>query len=353
MKMSRNSIVRFVLTSGVIAAVCLLTACADPAPSVTRLSGETMGTTYSIKLVTAQPLGEHAEADLQQQVDQRLVDTNQVFSTYIDNSEISQLNRQSGEVRVTDEMLALLRVSQMINQLSGGAFDVTVGPLVNLWGFGADGPVNGVPPQVDIDAALAISGFSKIELGEGVVTKPAALSIDLSAIAKGYAVDVVGNLIESQGVERYLVEIGGEVRARGDNERGVPWVIGLEAPELQVRRLQRTLPLRDQSMATSGDYRNYFEHNGQVYSHTIDPATGWPVTHNMASVTVLHPSSAWADGLATAFSVIGLDKTMAIAEEQSLPVLAIIRESDTFKEVASSQMRHYLAYPVNRETDHD
>ena len=169
--------------------------------------------------------------------------------------------------------------------------------------------------------------------------------IDLSAIAKGYAVDVISDYLDSIGEKHYLVEIGGEVRASGVSGRGVPWVIGIEAPDMQARRLQRTLPINNLGMATSGDYRNFFEHEGQVYSHTLNPRTGRPVAHSLASVTVLHASAGYADGLATAFSVMGEAATMELAEANNLLVLAIIRDQESYTEVLSPELERYLARP--------
>jgi thiamine biosynthesis lipoprotein len=239
--------------------------------------------------------------------------------------------------------MKVLSLSSEIHHLSGGAFDPTVGPLVNLWGFGPSGPRNGVPADEEISQAMARAGFTRLALQELTITKPRDLVIDLSAIAKGYAVDVVSDYLDAMGEHRYLVEIGGEVRASGRNDRHVPWVIGIEAPDIQVRRLQRSVPILNMGMATSGDYRNFFEHEGQVYSHTLNPKTGWPVRHNLASVTVLHPSAGYADGLATAFSVMGEAATMELAEANKLLVLAIIRDEGAYREVKSTELNRYLA----------
>lgn len=324
----------------VLACLTLLAACDSRLEDQVELSGRTMGTTYSVKLVAwrGNPL------TLQATIDARLEAVNDLFSTYRPDSELSQLNARQidGPLAASDELLAVLRLSREVHQMTEGAFDVTVGPLVNLWGFGPNGPRNGVPADEEISAALGRTGFDRVSLGDGQVARPEGLYIDLSAIAKGYAVDEVAELVEAAGALRYMVEIGGEVLVRGNNRHGEPWVIGLEAPDRTRRVLQRTLPLRNTGMATSGDYRNYFEHDGEIYSHTIDPKTGWPVTHRQASVTVLHPSTALADGLATAFSVMGPEETQRLAEEMNLPVLAIIREADDYREVISPAMQRYL-----------
>jgi thiamine biosynthesis lipoprotein len=326
-----------------LAMLFLLAGC-SPVQDQVEITGRTMGTTYTVKIVDA----DLERSTLADRIDERLIELNEVFSTYIVDSELSLMNSspETVEIPVSKALMSVLHVSGDIYSLSDGAFDVTVGPLVNLWGFGPDGPRDGIPDQKDLAAALSNVGFSKVVLGEDRLSRPAGLQIDLSSIAKGYAVDEIATLIESRGAIRYMVEIGGEVRARGTNQRGTPWIIGVEAPERQDRRLQRTLPIRDLGMATSGDYRNFFEHEGQRYTHTLDPRTGWPVTHDLASVTVLHPQSAMADGLATAFSVLGLEQSLVIAEAQRLPILAIIRtgnKESPYKEVLSSEMKRYLA----------
>tara|TARA_B110000503_G_C7080353_1_gene384885 strand:- start:69 stop:1028 length:960 start_codon:yes stop_codon:yes gene_type:complete len=304
-----------------------------------EISGKTMGTTYHIKVVS-----DDLDPDsLKKDVDARLVQLNQVFSTYIPGSELSRINGAYGDIQVSRELMKVLFLSSEIHQLSGGAFDPTVGPLVNLWGFGPSGPRNGVPSEEEIGQAMARAGFTRLVLSEQTITKPEDLVVDLSAIAKGYAVDVISDALKAMGEHRYLVEIGGELRASGMNGRDVPWVIGIEAPDIQARRLQRTLPILNMGMATSGDYRNFFEHKGQMYSHTLNPVTGWPVKHKLASVTVLHPRAGYADGLATAFSVMGGAATMELAEANKLLVLAIIRDQGVYKEVMSTELDRYLA----------
>ncbi|MFP6803866.1 MAG: FAD:protein FMN transferase [Pseudomonadales bacterium] len=339
MKIPLTSIVWFRNLASIAISISLISGCEDRRDSTVEISGKTMGTTYHIKIVS----DEIDSGTLKTDIDERLVQLNQVFSTYIPDSELSLLNRGNGDIQVSRELMKVLSLSSEIHHLSGGAFDPTVGPLVNLWGFGPSGPRNGVPSDEEISQAMARAGFTRLALQELTITKPRDLVIDLSAIAKGYAVDVVSDYLDAMGEHRYLVEIGGEVRASGRNDRHVPWVIGIEAPDMEVRRLQRTVPIRNMGMATSGDYRNFFEHEGQVYSHTLNPKTGWPVTHNLASVTVLHPRAGYADGLATAFSVMGEAATMELAEANKLLVLAIIRDQGAYKEVMSTELNRYLA----------
>ena len=298
-----------------------------------------MGTTYHIKVVSEEIDSDELKVDVEKQ----LAHLNQVFSTYIPHSEISQLNREHGNLMVSEELMKVLSLSDEIHRRSKGAFDPTVGPLVELWGFGPSGPRDGVPSDFDIRKALALSGFENVFLRDNSIEKPEGMVIDLSAIAKGYAVDVISELLDGMGEHQYMVEIGGEVRAKGYNDRRNLWQIGIEAPDENSRRLLRVVPIKNMAMATSGDYRNFFNFRGQAYSHTLNPNTGWPVSHNMASVTVLHATAVYADGLATAFSVMGPTATMEFAEANKLLVLAIIREEERLTEITSSELDRYLA----------
>ena len=347
MKFPLTSIVWFRNLASIAISLSLISGCEDRRASTVEISGKTMGTTYHIKVVS----DEIDSGTLKADIDERLVQLNQVFSTYIPDSELSLLNRDGGDIQVSRELMNVLSLSSEINHLSGGAFDPTVGPLVNLWGFGPSGPRNGVPSDEEISQSMARTGFTRLALQELTITKPRDLVIDLSAIAKGYAVDVVSDYLDTMGEHHYLVEIGGEVRASGNNGRHVPWVIGIEAPDMEVRRLLRTVPIKNMGMATSGDYRNFFEHEGQMFSHTLNPETGWPVRHNLTSVTVLHPRAGYADGLATAFNVMGEAATMQLAEANKLLVLAIIRENGDYKEVMSTELNRYLADITGQEAE--
>ncbi len=317
----------------------LLGAC-EGKKSALQITGPTMGTSYSIKY-----LGDVDSETLKQAVDAELDRLNSIFSTYQDDTELSQLNRiPVGEtVPVSSELAEVMQISRDVHALTQGAFEVTVGPVVDLWGFGPSGPRSGVPDETQIEDRLQQIGTDAVVSvpGEGI-TRTRDVSIDLSAVAKGYAVDQLSDLLGDFGIERYMIEVGGEIRTRGRNDRGVPWVIAIEKPLPGRREIHTTLPMEDVGMATSGDYRNFFTHEGTLYSHTIDPRTGWPVSHDLASVTVLHESAARADALATAFSVLGAEDTLRIADANNIRVLAIIR-GDTLTTRTSRAMDDYLS----------
>jgi thiamine biosynthesis lipoprotein len=214
--------------------------------------------------------------------------------------------------------------------------------LVNLWGFGPDKRQFQAPSQQDIAALLDQVGSEAIELrslGEGLfqLRLKQARYIDLSAIAKGYAVDVLGDFLQQQGINRYLVEVGGEIIANGVKPQQQPWRIAIEAPNDDGRSVQIIIPLSNMGIATSGDYRNFFEQEGRRFSHTIDGRTGKPVEHSLASVSVLHKSVAMADAWATALTVLGAEQGLALAEKYNLAAYFIVRTDMGYQQVSSSQ----------------
>ena len=334
-----------------VASIALLAAVAifsllRPEPHIAELhlSGRTMGTTYSVKYRPAPdtPLPKA----MQIEVDALLTAINQTMSTYDPESELSRFNR----MRTTDwvpasaSLLAVLKPALEIGAQSEGAFDITIGPLVTLWGFGPEFHPGRIPLEADIAAARARSGLDKLTLRD---TQPAIrkhrpdVFLDLSGIAKGYGVDQVAELMTAHGIEHYMVEIGGEVRVRGLKEGNTPWRIAIEKPLPGERSVQGVLALSDIALATSGDYRNFFEIAGRRYSHTIDSATGWPVDNHLVSVTVLADTSMRADAWATAFQVLGPERGMAIAERLGLPVLFIIERDGQFEERVCCGFQRY------------
>ncbi|WP_233558150.1 FAD:protein FMN transferase [Alginatibacterium sediminis] len=298
-----------------------------------------MGTYYSVKVV-AKP-GELPDLKvLQSQIDAELKQVNQEMSTYQADSELSLLNkRHSTEATSISANLALvLNASLELSQQSNGSFDVTVGPLVNLWGFGPQARPDQVPSQDQIDAAKSKIGYQHIQLQDTSLIKAHPdLYIDLSAIAKGHGVDRVADVIEAAGFSHYLVDIGGELRLKGQNDQQLAWTIAVEKPQLNSeQRIQKVLTPGDSGIATSGDYRNYFEQDGIRYSHTIDPATGSPISNHIVSVTVVSDSSMMADGLATAYSVMGVERALEHASTHEVATYIVEKRGDEFIEHLSS-----------------
>jgi thiamine biosynthesis lipoprotein len=327
----------------VLAAACNRT-------SSVKFSGETMGTTYAVKIAR---LPSSVDSDrLADDVEARLEEMNRQMSTYRDDSEISRLNRFEDPdwFDVSPELLQVVERASEVGQATQGAFDVTVGPLVRLWNFGPGREAaDRVPADEQIEAGRQRIGYRKIEIRRkppGIRKLQPDLELDLSSVAKGFAVDQVAELLRSRGATDYLVEIGGEVRAGGRNVAGRPWRIGVEAPLAGVRSLQRVVPLSEMAMATSGDYRNFFVVDGKRYSHIIDPRSGRPVDHRLVSVTVLHPSCAVADAWATALLVLGPDEGFAVAEDRHLAVLFISQRDGRFAESSTKEFDQLSLEPL-------
>ena len=317
-----------------------------PEPPVVELhmSGRTMGTTYNVKYRPT-PNTPSLKA-MQIEVDALLAEINHTMSTYDPDSELSHFNRlrTTEWVPASASLRDVLKAAIEIGAQSEGAFDITVGPLVNLWGFGPEIHPDHIPLERDIAAARGRSGLDKITLSD---TQPAIrkhrpdVFLDLSGIAKGYGVDRVADLMTAHGLDHYMVEIGGEIRVRGFKEQDTPWRIAIEKPLSSERSVQTMLALSDIALATSGNYRNFFEIAGRRYSHTIDPTTGWPVDNNLVSVTVLAETSMRADAWATAFQVLGPERGMAIAERLNLPVLFVIERDGQFEERVCCAFQRY------------
>lgn len=304
-----------------------------------------MGTRYHIKLVVPQTKPP-SQSELQHAVNEELFRINAALSTYIADSELSRLNQAKPEewVEVSDTLFYMLQESKQLHELTAGAFDVTVGPLVNLWGFGPDKPYGNNPAQDDVARLLETIGSDKFQLDESrrAVKKAGELYIDLSAIAKGYGSDLIAELLERHGISNFMVEIGGEVRVKGVNERSELWKIGVERPSLAQTGAIQAVAITDAGLATSGDYRNYYEVDGQRFSHTIDPSTGRPIVHTLASVTVVSGSAARSDALATALNVLGPTRGYELAERLELAAYFIIRDGEQFTIKYTPQFQPYL-----------
>jgi thiamine biosynthesis lipoprotein len=302
-----------------------------------------MGTRYHITWLEGkgQPVPEQVHAG----VEDILEAVNASMSTYRENSEISRFNRADADVwfPVSAAFAEVFGLAREISEASGGAYDVSVAPLVDLWGFG---PAMGetVPSPEAIAAVLQRVGQSRLDFdpGQPAIRKPGPMSLDFSSIAKGYGVDQIAEWLETQGIADYLVEIGGEIRVAGINPHGRPWRIAVERPEPMQRAVMAAVTLTDAAIATSGDYRNFFEVDGIRYSHTIDPRTGAPVRHELVSVTVVHPSAALADAWATALTVLGPERAYDVALEQNLAAYLIRREGDDFAAVSTPTMEPLL-----------
>lgn len=313
------------------------------APQQIAVSGETMGTTYHIRYVSANP--RHEPEKIKERVDAVLEQINSQMSTYDPNSELSRFNqRQTTEpVVVSRSLETVVRRALEIAEETDGLLDVTVGPLVNLWSFGPQQRPETIPTAEELADAKAATGYRHLTVENHQLQKHIPeLYVDLSTIAKGYGVDRVARLLEQMEIQNYLVEIGGEMRMKGVKPGSQPWRIAIEKPDNTQRAAQRILEPGNSAIATSGDYRNYFEEDGVRYSHIIDPRTGKPIQHNLVSVTVLAETCMDADAYATALTVMGPEQALAFAENKGLAVLLIVRENGDFKEYTSTAFKPYL-----------
>lgn len=277
-----------------------------------------------------------------------MVEVNNQMSTYQQDSEISrfnQLKEANQAVEISQDFAKVVAEAVRLNKMTEGALDVTVGPLVNLWGFGPDKRLNKVPSDEQIKERSSYVGINKISLktdSKPMLTKSEPnLYLDLSSIAKGFGVDKLAEHLEKIGLSNYLVEIGGELRGKGKNLQGLDWRIAIEQPIMeQAQSVQITVPLHNLGMATSGNYRNYFEdENGNRLSHIIDPQKLSPVSHNLASITVLAPTTMTADGLSTGLFVLGAEKALALAEREKLAIFLIVKSGDKFETQMSSEFK--------------
>ncbi len=312
-----------------------------PTPAV-HLQGRTMGTTYNIKIVVKDNFDVQS---LQQVIDERLIDINNSMSTYIDDSELSQFNNHISltPVVISEPLTYVMKEAIRLGKLTQGKLDVTVGPLVNLWGFGPEYRVEKKPSAKEINEAKLRVGIRNLSINNQQLSKKRAnLYIDLSTIAKGYGVDIIADLIESNDINNYLVEIGGEMRLKGAKPDGTLWRIAVEKPVTNSRAVQQVIVPKDNAVATSGDYRNYVEVDGKRYSHIIDPDTAQPIVHNLVSVTVIHPSAMTADGLSTAMMVMGPEQGFAFAQANNLAAMFIVKTAHGFDEINTAQFVSYL-----------
>ncbi len=325
----------------------LATSCAPPATDerpLVAFEGETMGTYYRVK-IAGEEMTEDRRRTLHEAAVEEMEAVNSSMSTYLEDSEISRFNRhpEASPFVVSAETFEVMRTAVEISEKTGGAFDVTVGPLVEAWGFGPRSTPTGEldpRPLADLELASLLGriGYDKLVLDEAASTVSKSLDelhCDLSGIAKGYAVDRVAERLGSLGIAAYWVEIGGEVRAAGTNAHGKPWRLGIERPQLLPGAVQRIVPLEDLAVATSGDYRNYREIDGERYSHLIDPRDGLPIRHHLASVSVFHRRCAVADAWATALMVIGEEEGYELAAEENLAVLFLVRDGDEVVELGT------------------
>ncbi|MBV2131334.1 FAD:protein FMN transferase [Pseudomonas sp. MAP12] len=307
-----------------------------------------MGSTYSIKYVRADGVAD--AKTLQAGVEGILAEVDQQMSTYRDDSLIERFNRAAAGscMAMPADVLELVRLGEGLALQSGGAFDLTVEPLLDLWGFGPKARGEQVPSAAAIAAVRQRVGHQHLHIDGEQLCKDAETQVDFNSIAAGHAVDRIAAWLEQQGVSSYLVEATGELKARGHKPDGSAWRIAIEEPRDDQRVAQKVLTLDGYGVSTSGDYRNYFEENGRRYSHTLDPRTGAPIAHKLAAVTVLHPKALLADGLSTLLMVLGPEEGVVWAERQGIAAFFVTREGDGYVTRATKAFAALSAAQENR-----
>ncbi|WP_022943072.1 FAD:protein FMN transferase [Psychromonas hadalis] len=324
-----------------------ISSCSEPAAKdkLFMLQGKTMGTYYQVTVV----LNEAQQTDsnytltaLQLDIDKKLELVNDQMSTYRPDSELSRFNQAEVSLLVSEATAKVVQASVNLFKASHGAFDVTVGPLVNLWGFGPDKRPNKVPSEALITEQKKRVGSEHLTVVGNTLYKAIPdLYVDLSSIAKGYGVDMIAEHLQALSINNYLIDIGGELRANGTKPTSKQWTLAIERP-VAGQNVQRLIQIGDNAIATSGDYRNYYEFDGIRYSHTIDPKTGRPINHKLVSVTVIDKSSMYADGLATLITVLGPEAGFAFAQQKKLAVFLLIKQGDDFIERFTPEFKPYL-----------
>lgn len=303
--------------------VLVFISCGKEKPAYLSLSGNAQGTTFSITYLDS------LNRDFAAPVDSLLRLIDKSMSLWDSSSVISRIARNEADVMPDEHFIKVFIRAQEVSLATNGAFDITVGPLVKAWGFSYK---KGLPPpdSMQVDSLLRLIGFQKVQLEDGRLKKAdPRMEIDFNAIAQGYSVDLVADYFEQQGIKNYLVEIGGELRTLGVNNKGAAWAIGIDKPvenETDARPLQTTISLSGKSLATSGSYRKFVVRDGKKYSHTIDPKTGRSISHNMLSVSVIAADCITADAYATAFMVMGAEKAMELAQSGQLEIYCIYED---------------------------
>ncbi len=336
-----GGIVRILRTASVVAALSTIVAgcgSGNSAP-IYEMHGSTMGTRFSVQISSA---GGDPGPDLAARISSALEEFEQRYSTWRPGSELSQFNdnRSTNWIDVSAELCLAVSNALELNRITKGAFDISIGRLVNLWGFGPDGDLRNRPPAAAIDAARNASGTQRVETDcktPALRKASADIYLDLSAYAPGLAVDTVAAIVESSGYRNYVVDIGGEVRANGVKGNGECWSIAIESPDPAYRLVRRILPIENKAVATSGDYRNFVDIDGRRYSHLIDPRNGEPISGALASVTVVADSAAVADAMATALMVLGPKEGFALALDLKVAAYFIVRDTAELVDLATPE----------------
>ncbi|MEJ8322292.1 FAD:protein FMN transferase ApbE [Kosakonia sacchari] len=340
------------LRAGVVAALLLLAGCDTGSKAQpTVLEGKTMGTFWRVSVVDISP--QQAQT-LQQKIQTQLDADDHLMSTWKDDSALMRFNHSTSTAPwpVSAEMADIVTTSLRVGEKTDGAMDITVGPLVNLWGFGPDKQPVKTPSQAQIDAAKARTGLAHLTVinraGEQFLQKDLPeLFVDLSTVGEGYAADHLAKLMEQEGIARYLVSVGGALASRGMNAQGQPWRVAIQKPTDRENVAQAVVDINGHGISTSGSYRNYYELDGKRISHIIDPRSGRPIQHALVSVTVIAPTALEADAWDTGLMVLGTEQAKEVVKREGLAVFMIIKDGDGFRTWMSPQFSAFLLSKKN------
>ncbi|MFB6434636.1 MAG: FAD:protein FMN transferase ApbE [Candidatus Malihini olakiniferum] len=313
---------------------------------LTSLEGKTMGTYYSVKISGDLP---EDKTQLQQEIDALLQQVNNDISTYRVDSTLSRFNRYQDcdPEPISSGMADIILIAQRIGRATDHAMDITIGPLVNLWGFGSQNQMVSIPSQEGIDQARKSVGLQHLTLisnrkGKWLQKDLPSLYVDLSTLGEGYGADLLAQLMTRKGITNYLICVGGAISSRGVNGQGMPWLVAIQKPTDRENSVQAAINLQGYSTSTSGSYRNYFEQDGKRYSHVIDPATGKPINHTLVSATVIAKTALEADGWDTGLMVLGKEKALKVAEQNRLAIYLITKTESGFESVMTPQFKAFL-----------
>ncbi len=333
----------WVFAAGILLTLCLSLAGCRATPEALQLEGRVMGTTWHVSAFAPATQREALHAD----ITARLADLNQQMSAWVEDSALSRFNRaKAGEwIDLPPDLWRVLEHALDVARATDGAFDPTIAPLVALWGFGPDGKRRHAPPDAD-DIASAKGRVDWRALQRDAtrhrVLQSGGITLDINALGPGYAVDAIAQLLDDEGIESYLVELGGEMRARGNKADGAPWRVAVESPDDRAEaNLDTIIALHDNAVGTSGDYRVSFIHEGRRYSHTLDPRTGAPIQHALAAVTVVDSRAMVADAYAAALLVLGPDRGMAFAKAHALAAVFTLRTPHGYQRLSTPQFESY------------
>ncbi len=305
-----------------------------------KISGKIFGTVYNIKAIV--PIFKN-KTKLRKSIQRELSSLNKTFSVFEKTSEINEFNYnliKNKPFFPSSDFMTVMKIAEKIYSVTEGSWDPTISPLINLWGFGTKKKEDGLAPKKEeIEKALKKSGFKHITIKDSYILKKEDITLNLSSIAKGYAVDKLAIKLKEEKIKNFIVEIGGEVYASGEKNRNKKWVVGINMPKktATINAVEKALYLKDMAMATSGNYRNFYKVGNKYYTHIIDPKNGYPVSNKIVSVSVLHKSCAVADGIATAIMVTGKDRGLKLAEKLSgVEVFIIEEQNNKLKEYVTS-----------------